>query len=84
MKYLKDVILFLMVMSWLCQVKLVKDIDQSKQKWQINEAHGDNPMKPIYESVVGGNLAIWGIKRRRQSFSGIMFPPTFFFPILCI
>lgn len=64
MKYLKDVILFLMVMSWLCQVKLVKNIEQSKQKWQISEAHGDSPVKPIYESEVGGNLTILGVKRR--------------------
>ena len=48
MKYLKGIILILMALSWLCQVKLVKYINCSKQKWQINEIHGDIPMQTVY------------------------------------
>lgn len=49
MKYLKHVFLFLMAMSWLRQAKLDKYINWGKQKWQINEMHGDIPMKTTYE-----------------------------------
>lgn len=69
MKYLKEVILFLMVVSWLCQVKLVKYINFSKQKWQINEIHGDTPMKLSMDAILGGNFTHHhlGIQKEKKS-----------------
>lgn len=54
----RQCLLLLMVMLLLCQVKLVKYTNESKQRWQINETHGYRIVRgphvqPIHRFLAG-------------------------------